>query len=343
MRPFDPYISIVVAARNDNYGGDFTARFQAFVHWNVSLFDRYGLDCELVIVNWNPIASNAPLEKSVRIPDSKHVRCRVIEVPAELHGLFDDQRSSRVPLYEFAAKNVGIRRAGGRFVLCTNADILLHPELVRVLADRRLAAQCYYRADRCDFEGGVDLTGSIGRNLRVIEDNVMTVWTRGAAVRIGGPLNNQVLRRIRQRAAVTRVIKRVARSALGIVVPGPRLYNPALEMHLHACGDFTLTHRDHWHALRGYPETTEIATHTDSLLIAMLRHRGMTERCFEWPVFHQEHKRRYDPGGDRADAMHRQYRFLVAEAWAMRKRGAAIIYNNQHWGLSDHVLAETEL
>jgi hypothetical protein len=35
------------------------------------------------------------------------------------------------------AKNVGIRRARGRFVLATNVDILLDDALVRFLRDRR--------------------------------------------------------------------------------------------------------------------------------------------------------------------------------------------------------------
>jgi len=40
------------------------------------------------------------------------------------------------------AKNVGIRRARGRFVLCTNVDLLFSDKMVRFLAFGRLDERC---------------------------------------------------------------------------------------------------------------------------------------------------------------------------------------------------------
>ena len=48
------------------------------------------------------------------------------------------------------AKNVGIRRARGQFILATNIDILFSDELAEYLATRRLEHGRMYRIDRHD-------------------------------------------------------------------------------------------------------------------------------------------------------------------------------------------------
>ena len=55
------------------------------------------------------------------------LRVRFIEVPPEMHARYDHGKA--LPLYQMIAKNVGIRRARGRFVLATNIDILISSEL----------------------------------------------------------------------------------------------------------------------------------------------------------------------------------------------------------------------
>src|SRR5437763_1344446 len=58
--------------------------------------------------------------------------------------------SDAVPLHQMIAKNAGIRRALGEFVLATNLDIVFSPELMQFLAARRLEARRMYRIDRYD-------------------------------------------------------------------------------------------------------------------------------------------------------------------------------------------------
>ena len=55
-----------------------------------------------------------------------------------------------LPLYQMIAKNAGIRRARGQFVLATNIDILFSNELAEYLAARRLERGRMYRIDRHD-------------------------------------------------------------------------------------------------------------------------------------------------------------------------------------------------
>jgi hypothetical protein len=49
-----PYLSFVIAARNDDYGGNFLHRMQVFVNVLFWLWERHNLDAELVVVEWNP-------------------------------------------------------------------------------------------------------------------------------------------------------------------------------------------------------------------------------------------------------------------------------------------------
>ena len=55
-----------------------------------------------------------------------------------------------MPIFEYIAKNVGIRRANGEFVLVTNPDVLYNRPLLSLFAKRRLERDRYYRADRYD-------------------------------------------------------------------------------------------------------------------------------------------------------------------------------------------------
>jgi len=50
------------------------------------------------------------------------------------------------------AKNVGIRRARGDWILCTNADLLYSDGMIAHLATEQLDPGCYYRAARHDTE-----------------------------------------------------------------------------------------------------------------------------------------------------------------------------------------------
>jgi hypothetical protein len=61
-----------------------------------------------------------------------------------------------LPLFQMIGKNVGIRRARGRFVLATNVDILLDDATVLYLRDR-LRSGTVLRVDRYDVPGNLRL------------------------------------------------------------------------------------------------------------------------------------------------------------------------------------------
>jgi hypothetical protein len=63
------------------------------------------------------------------------------------------------------AKNVGIRRARGRFVLATNIDILFNDELMRFLKSGGLRPGKMYRIDRTDVDSEVPVDAPVEQQL----------------------------------------------------------------------------------------------------------------------------------------------------------------------------------
>jgi hypothetical protein len=96
---------------------------QIFVNGLVEQCDRHKLHAELILVEWNPPADREKLIEVLKYPKGEgYCSIRIIEVPPQLHSRF--QYSDRLPLFQMIAKNVGIRRAKGQFVLATNIDII---------------------------------------------------------------------------------------------------------------------------------------------------------------------------------------------------------------------------
>src|ERR1700693_4188981 len=153
-----PYISVVVTARNDDHGGNLLGRMQAFVNGWIAQVKRRRLASELIFVEWNPPEDRPPLVDALRWPeDLGPCRVRIIQVPPDLHRRY--AQAVALPLYQMMAKNVGIRRARGRFVLATNIDIIFSDELVGFLAERKLETRRMYRIDRHDVMPDVPIDG----------------------------------------------------------------------------------------------------------------------------------------------------------------------------------------
>ena len=160
----EPYLSVVVTARNDDHGGNLLGRMQIFVAGWIEQARRYGIPSELIIVEWNPPPDRPRLIDALRWPeDLGPCEVRFIEVPPELHARYP--HGDALPLYQMIAKNVGIRRARGQFVLATNIDILFSNELAEYLAARRLERGRMYRIDRHDAMSDVPVDAPVAEQL----------------------------------------------------------------------------------------------------------------------------------------------------------------------------------
>jgi hypothetical protein len=177
MSKAQPYISLVVTARNDDHGGNLLGRMQIFINGWIAQAQRYDLTSELIIVEWNPPADRPRLRDALRWPeDFGPCVVRFIEVPAELHARYE--HAGALPLYQMIAKNVGIRRARGSFILATNIDILFSHELVAFVAERRLDPDRMYRLDRYDAMGDVPLNASLDGQLDYCRTHLLRVNVR---------------------------------------------------------------------------------------------------------------------------------------------------------------------
>jgi len=171
-----PYLSVVATARNDDHGGRLLHRLQLFVDGLAAQCDRHRLEAELVLVEWNPPADKPRLAEALCWPESERCTFRIVEVPQEVHATLE--YGDRLPLFQMIAKNVGIRRAHGDWILATNIDVLLSDELMRHLALRNLDPRSIYRVDRHDVADVFTVGDPIDAQLAASATNVIRICSR---------------------------------------------------------------------------------------------------------------------------------------------------------------------
>jgi hypothetical protein len=171
-----PYLSVVVTTRNDDHGGDPLKRIQALV----DSFDQQcclnRIDAELIVVEWNPPPDKPRVASLLRLPPPRFCAYRFIEVPAEVHDRL--QYADVLPLFQMIAKNVGIRRARGRFVLATNIDIILSNELMALIGARQLHSGYLYRVDRHDIEANAPADAPLDSLMEYCQRHQLRVHSR---------------------------------------------------------------------------------------------------------------------------------------------------------------------
>lgn len=319
-----PYLSIVATTRNDDHGGDALSRTQIFVDALAAQCERHGLDAELVLVEWNPPADRPGLREALRWPEPRdHFEARIVEVPEAVHNRLE--HSDKLPLFQMIAKNVGIRRARGSFVLATNIDLIFSDELMQFLAKRRLASDVVYVVDRYDVDVGIPAAPideqlewceghlvrinrregtyevATGRSFRIYETRVplwLARWVRlgrhaasasWGAVRFAG-------RSLSSLAHGKPIDRNDAQRAKHAAASFPHLVRLAwfeehgqMRRHTNAVGDFTLLSREGWDRARGYAELELYSFFIDALFIYEAHYAGLHETVLPYAVYHMEH------------------------------------------------------
>ena len=134
-------LSVVLAGRNDLYGGgDYLTRMNRCIN------SVAPLGCEIIMVEWNPPPDRTSL---VHVIEAKGVR--VITAPSELHHTMHGW--DLMEMFEYRAKNVGIRRAEGDWVLAMNSDVQLTEEM-RTRLGKEFSPDTIYRCPRQDMHHG---------------------------------------------------------------------------------------------------------------------------------------------------------------------------------------------
>lgn len=333
MGKHTPYLSLVATSRNDDHGGDLLYRMQIFVNHLAAQCNRFDLDAELVLVEWNPPPNRPPLSEAIQWPaNSQKCIFRMITVSETIHRRF--MNADNLPLFQMIAKNVGVRRASGKFILATNIDILFSDELMAFLSSRRLSDNRMYRVDRYDVESDVPVELSAAEQLAWCRNNVIRINSNTGTIAVKGNLPNPINK---LRRGITGIRKRLAGC-----------------LHTNACGDFTLLAKKHWDTVRGYPEFEMYSMFIDGLFCYAVHYAGAREKQLKDPmrIYHIEHS----PGSgwapglgekmlyerlDRSGVDRLSYDQYLQWTKQMRTRKSPILFNkDDSWGLRGVSLSE---
>lgn len=328
-----PYLSFVVGGRNDGYGGNFLGRMQTFVQGVGTLAADHELDVELLVVDWNPPEAEESLAAAIDWPDVVKLVIRVVTVPREVHRRLPN--ADRMPIFEYIAKNVGIRRASGEFILATNPDLLYNEPLLRLFARRALEKGRFYRVDRYDVVAPLP-EGTYRSKLAFCERNFTKVNVWGDTLVFDSPP--------RGLSRTPLGIRRAVRAHFRENPDSRDTRDPVRRLHTNASGDFLLMHRDDWHELRGYPEL-HTASHIDSYMCAIAASGGLVETVLplRFRIYHQEHPRAVDFGDLAATTRPlTDYAEYATVARRMLEAGSPERQNDAGWGLGDESLPTVE-
>lgn len=332
MNNSSPYLSIVVTSRNDDHGGHLLDRMQMFIRHLVHSAEKYQVSCELLIVEWNPPSGNPGLYEVLEVKNN-HVPVRFIEVPGTLHDRY--YASSTLELHQMIAKNAGIRRAKGQYVLCTNIDNVFSAALWAEIGRRSFQQHHYYRANRCDVVLP-DIVSGVLPDESSLKLYVVKRWGMHPAWP-GLKIHSQGFFMYRNGffSFLYPFLLLIKKMLLG-----RKRYSIA-RLDKEACGDFTLMSRDDWFKIGGYPELPVYPQHQDSLALMAASAVGIKQVILDEDccTFHIEHGKGWE---EMQQSVHDGLSWNDAEKTGliMLNRHCSYPDQNPNWGLSNVQLQE---
>lgn len=141
-------LSIVTAGRGRHYGGNFAERTAAAITRNQAEAHVRGITIEYIFIEWNPPLGEDYLSYEFA---KMGLRCWVVN-PQIHHREVAPEMRDHLPFLLHRAKNVGIRRATGDWILVTNADDVFDDRAWDFIAAGGLEPGILYRAERCDVD-----------------------------------------------------------------------------------------------------------------------------------------------------------------------------------------------
>lgn len=319
-------LSIVATSRNDNHGGDCLNRTQHFINSIYYWANHFKKPVELILVEWNPPAGSPLLKEVLSLEENSFLTVRIITVPQSYHGQM--KKADALPLFQYLAKNVGIRRAQGRMVLATNIDIVFTKDVFK----KMLFDTCedeLYRVDRYDVVLNKEADNDLPDTLAACKENIVRINTLNLTCSPFDVSNKRkfvlklwkdFLKAAYDKTSVflrprfikmttfikipyllfmffVRAVKRVYilfSNIFDILSVGKR-FNSYYEkkgnlLHTNACGDFTLLSKKNWDLLQGYPEFQMYSWHIDSLFLYQAFYNNIKNRYLTFtPIYHIEH------------------------------------------------------
>lgn len=120
-------ISFVTIGRNDNYGGNFLNTLTRSLTYNLNEISKLTDDFEYILVDW--VSTKESLYKLEQFKEllTKHPQFKIYVVDK---SIAINENLSTEFLYEYYAKNVGIRKTHGNIISVLNSDLLLSSDLI---------------------------------------------------------------------------------------------------------------------------------------------------------------------------------------------------------------------
>jgi hypothetical protein len=265
-----------VTSRNDDHGGSLLTRTNIFIHNLLSQCEEIHFPIELIIVEWNPPLDRPELSKVLEIPKKTgDTIIRIIQVPPVVHNTLAND--CKLPLFQMIAKNVGIKRAKGDFILATNIDVLFSHELITFLNSGNLREGFIYRIDRTDVTSTIPLEEPWREQINFCRNQIIRIYKKYYIDGVSESISPWVFIKDHLLPNLHRFYRYL------------KYKEPIL--HLGAPGDFTLMSKSDWERTFGYPEMISYSLHLDSLFSYIAWYNGIQEVILRKPLelFHMEH------------------------------------------------------
>lgn len=323
-------ISIVFTARNDNYGGDLIIRINLLLSSLIHITNKFRQEVELIIVEYNPPEEKEKLHEVLDIHNNNYLKIRFIEFPKAIHATFKNSR--KVKLFEYTAKNIGIRRATNDFIISTNQDIIFTEAFFEFLFNGGLDKNKFYRTDRID----VNLDKSIFSK----EIKQIFKYCKENAYLVKGINGDRFLRWYKPQsllALLKNVLYTFKTRALSFVTKHSEEKLIAHSLHVYAAGDFLMMHRDAWHKARGYSESKEGNDFLDSLILFVANNLRLKQSLIDKPIYHIDHQMsKFGRPSMSLNSLIRKCNYMISTH-------KVIIENATNWGQFDQKLREVKI
>ena len=182
----NPYLSVVMASRNDDHGGNMLRRMQVSISGLLEQLEKYKIESEFILVDWNPPTDKPLLKDVIQWSDRlEYCTIRIITVPPLIHQRY--KYSDKIPMNVVVAINCGIRQARGRFILPSTIDLLYSGELMSYIASKGLKEDERYRVDRCDVDRNVALYNTLKEQLDYCQKNIIKINSHSHVTKRGLP------------------------------------------------------------------------------------------------------------------------------------------------------------
>jgi hypothetical protein len=253
-------LSAVLVSRNDNYGGHLIRTANYCLNSLLAVFD------EVVYVDWNTEDGKPPLTDVCTIQDRSKLKVIVVS-PEKAKQLCPEFHIS-----EPIGRNIGIRKATGDVIVCTNVDMIppsrgyLDMTLAMTLGENMLLTMMSNAVKIEDIEKHIGQNFSSSPHVAPIVFGAQSITARAMSPCL--EVTSDTLSNVK-----------------------PEQYHTVSSI-IMACGDFQIAHRDTWFAVRGFEECMQKRGYIDTVVQYKIIRNGGTVRATNFPpVYTIEHER----------------------------------------------------